>query len=59
MDDQGNTRCVGCEKLFPVWEDYAIWAAEMKEQYPHEPIETLEESVASCKALCEDCNSAF
>lgn len=59
LDEQGNTRCVGCGKLFSVLKDYAIWAAEMKAQYPDEPIETMEESVADCKALCEGCGSAF
>ena len=43
----------------PVWEEYAIFVAQMREQYPGEESESLEERVADCKTLCEDCGSAF
>lgn len=59
LDENGNTPCMGCGTLVPVWEDYAIWEVQMQEQYPDEPIETLEEMVADCKCLCEDCGSAL
>ena len=59
LDENGNTPCAGCGALFPVWEDYAIFAARMQEEYPDEPIETLEETVADGDALCEECGEDF
>jgi hypothetical protein len=43
----------------PVWEEYAIFVAQMREQYPGEESESLEEMVVDCKTLGEDCGSAF
>jgi len=35
----------------PVWEEYAIFVAQMREQYPGEESEALEEMVVDGKTL--------
>ena len=59
LDENGNTPCVLCGGLIPVWEDYPDWKERMEHHYLGEPVETLAELVADCKAVCDECGKDF